>query len=170
MIKKQLIIALAVIFSGHVFSQTTYKVGHINSQELLDAMPESDSAQAKLENIYKELQNQSEMMQVEFNNKYQDYISKKSSYSKAIRQVKESELQDMNNRIQQFQTSAQEDITKRKTEIFKPILDKAQKAISDVAKENNFAYVFDLSDGSVIYHAENSFDILPLVKQKLDIK
>jgi outer membrane protein len=168
--KKIFISLVAVTFSTALFAQSGLKLGHVNSQELLQAMPESDSAQVKMEKAAKELQEQLEAMQVEFNNKYQDYISKKDTYSELIKQTKETELQQMNQRIQQFQGTAEQDLQKRRTETFKPVLDKANKAIAEVAKENGFTYIFDLSAGSVIFHAENSTDILPLVKQKLGLK
>jgi outer membrane protein len=168
--KKFIFISIAVVFSATLFAQTNLKLGYINSQELLQAMPESDSAQAKLEKAVKELQNQLEAMQVEFNNKYQDYISKKDTYSDLIKQTKEADLQQMQQRIQQFQANAEQDIQKQRTDIFKPVLDKANKAISDVGKENGFTYIFDVSAGSVIYHADNSINVLSLVKQKLGLK
>jgi outer membrane protein len=168
--KKVLLALIVVAFSTFTFAQTGLKIGHINSQELLQAMPESDSAQSKLEKAAKELQTQLETMQVEFNNKYQDYLAKKDTYSELIRQTKETELQEMNQRIQQFQQTAEQDIQKQRTETFKPILDKANKAIADVGKENGFTYILDLSAGTVIYHAENSIDVLPLAKTKLGLK
>lgn len=167
--KKLILSIFAFTFSFSLLAQSGLKIGHVNSQELLQAMPESDSAQMKLERTAKELQGQLESMQVELNNKYQDYVSKKDTYSELIRQTKETELQEMQQRIQQFQQTAEQDMQKQRTDIFKPVLDKANKAISDVAKENGFTYILDLSVGTVIYHADNSFDILPLVKQKLGL-
>jgi outer membrane protein len=168
--KKIIFLFITVVFSAALFAQTTLKIGHINSQELLQAMPESDSAQAKLDKAVKELQSQLEAMQVELNSKYQDYVSKKDTYSDLIKQTKEADLQQMNQRIQQFQANAEQDIQKQRTEIFKPVLDKANKAIAEVAKANGFTYVLDLSAGTVIFHADNSIDVLPLVKQKLGLK
>ena len=167
--KKVLLIFSALIIGSSIFAQSGLKIGHVNSQELLAAMPESDSAQVKLEKVAKDLQAQLESYQVELNNKYQDYLAKKDTYSELIRQTKESELQEMQQRIQQFSSVAEQDIQKQRTDTYKPILDKANKAISDVAKENSFTYIFDLSAGSVIYHAENSIDIMPLVKVKLGL-
>ena len=168
--RKIFISFIAVVFSAAVFAQTGIKLGHINSQELLQAMPETDSAQVKMEKAAKELQEQLEAMQVEFNNKYQDYVSKKDSYSELIKQTKETELQQMQQRIQQFQGTAEQDLQKRRSETFNPIMDKARKAIAEVAKANGFTYIYDLSAGCVIFHSENSTDILPLVKQKLGLK
>ena len=52
-----------------------------------------------------------------------------------------------------------------------PVLQKAEKAIKDVAKENGFTYIFDLARGPIIYFDETmSIDILPLVKAKLGIE
>jgi len=167
--KRILISIVVVVFTASLFAQSSIKLGHINSQELLQAMPESDSAQLKIEKITKELQEQLQAMQVELNNKYQDYLAKRDTYSDLIKQTKETELQEMQQRIQQFQQTAEQDMQKQRAEIYKPVLDKANKAIADVAKENNFTYVFDLTQGIVIYHAENSLDILPLVKQKLGL-
>jgi outer membrane protein len=168
--KKIIFLFIVAAFSLTLFAQTNLKLGHINSLELFQAMPESDSAQAKLEKAVKELQSQLEAMQVEFNNKYQDYVSKKDTYSDLIRQTKEADLQQMNQRIQQFQANAEQDVQKQRTEIFKPVQDKANKAIADVGKENGFTYIFDISAGTVIYHADNSINILSLVKQKLGLK
>lgn len=170
--KKFILLLLGICYLSITFSnaQPNLKIGHINSQELLQAMPEADTAQAKLEKMARDLQLQLESMQVELNNKYQDYISKRDSYSELIRQTKEDELHNIQQRIQQFSQVAEQDLQKKRMDLFKPILDKANKAIEQVAKENNFTYILDLSSGVVLYHSENSIDILPLVKAKLKLK
>ena len=168
--KKLLLLLLSILSTGFLFSQTSNKLGYIDSDKLIKIMPENDSAQAKLEKFVRDFQKQLETMQVEFNNKYQEYTNNRNTYLEAIRRMKEEELQDMNTRIQQFQSAARENIEITRGEVFKPVIDKAKKAISDVAKENNFTYIFDLSDGFVIYHDENAIDFLPLVKQKLGLK
>lgn len=164
------LVAFVVFFSCHVSAQTNLKLGHINTQELLQAMPETDSAQTKLEKMTKDLQSQLESMQVELNNKYQDYHAKKDSYSELIRQTKEDELQNIQQRIQQFSQVAEQDLQKKRNELFKPILDKANKAIDEVARENGFTYIFDISSGVILFHSDSSYDILPLVKAKLNLK
>ncbi|MGC8803528.1 MAG: OmpH family outer membrane protein [Bacteroidales bacterium] len=163
-------VLVVVLSAGMSFAQPGLKIGHINTQELLQAMPETDSAQLKLEKMQKELQSQLEVMQVELNNKYQDYLSKRDSYSELVRQTKEDELQNIQQRIQQFAQNADQDLQKKRSELYKPILDKANKAIEEVAKENGFTYILDLSSGVVLFHSDSSLDILPLVKAKLKLK
>jgi len=108
-------------------------------------------------------------MQNEYGNKYKDFMSKRDSYSELIRQTKSSELQEIEQRIQQFQQTAEQELQSQRVNLYKPVLDKANKAIAEVAKSNGFTYILDLAQGSVIYYDETSTDISPLVKQKLGL-
>jgi outer membrane protein len=146
------------------------KFAHINSQELLAAMPESDSAQAAIERLANNFQQQLEEMQVELNKKYDDYVNNRDKYTDLIRQTKESEITDLNQRIQQFQDIASQELQNKRTELLRPILDKANGAIKSVAQANNYIYVFDISQGNPIYFSDQSVDILQLVKDKLGLK
>lgn len=159
----------ALILSAATISAQNLKFGHINSQELLAAMPERDSAEAKLKKFAKNLQEEIETLQVEFNKKYQDYLQKKATYTDAIREMKEKELQDLQQRSQEFEQTAQQDYQKQQGDLMKPIVEKANAAISKVAKANGFLYVFDVSTGSVAYFSDQSTDVLPLVKKELGI-
>ena len=161
---------LVMVFVGsNLFAQTNYKFGHINSQELIALMPESDSAQAELEKFAQGLQDQADVMQVELNKKYQDYLAQRDNLTDLIRQTKEGELNDLQGRIQAFNGSAQQDMQRKQAEVMQPIIEKAQNAIKEVAKANGFTYVYDIASGVLLYFSDDSEDILPLVKQKLGI-
>ena len=167
-ITKGLMIAALFLCAASISAQNL-KFGHINSQELLMAMPERDSAEAKMKKYGKELQEQIETLQVEFNKKYQDYFQKKATFTDAIREIKEKELNDLQQRSQEFEQTAQQDYQKQQAELMKPIVEKANATISKVAKANGFIYVFDISTGSVAYFSDQSTDILPMVKKELGI-
>ncbi len=158
----------ALLLSGELIN--AQKFGHINSQELLASMPESDSAQARIERMAKDYESQLEEMQVELNKKYDNYLTKRDTYTDLIRQTKESEISDMNDRIQQFQQVAQQELENQRNTLLRPILDKANNAVTAVAEENGFLYIFDLSLGNPIYFSDESVDILPMVKVKLGLQ
>lgn len=167
---KKVFLTIAVLaFTTVAFAQSTLKIGHINSQDLIQAMPENDSAQVKIEKVAKDLQDQFQTMQNEYGNKYKDFMSKRESYSELIRQTKTSELQEIEQRIQQFQQTAEQELQSQRVSLYKPVMDKANKAIAEVAKSNGFTYILDLAQGGVIYYDEASTDISPLVKQKLGL-
>ncbi len=98
------------LFTGNLFAQKgDLKFGHINSVEILSMMPERDSARMELQQYSQMLNQEMEAMQVEYSNKLQQYYDKQETYTNLVRQAKESELQDLERRIQQFQSSAQQD-------------------------------------------------------------
>jgi len=166
----KLIISVFVFSSLVVNAQDKLKIGYINSQELLAAMPESDSAQKKIEKLAKEHEGALDEMTVEFNKKYETYNKNMSTYSELVKASKEAELQDLQTRIQTFQQTAQEDLQKQRGELFKPIQDKALKAVTAVAEENGFTYILDSGTGAVVYESSSAQDILPLVKKKLGLQ
>ena len=165
------IILVLGIFSMPLFSnaQKAIKLGHINSNDLLKMMPGRDSAQKVLEKHAKELETTLKGMQNELETRYQDFTANQAQMSELIKQTKTKELQDMQARIQDFQDNAQKDYQDKEKKILTPIIDRAKKAIEDVAAENKYTYVFDSGVGSLLYQ-DASEDILPLVKKKLGLK
>ncbi|MDD5570424.1 MAG: OmpH family outer membrane protein [Bacteroidales bacterium] len=162
---------LILLFSVvNLSAQTKQKIGHINSEELLQAMPQRDSVKAKIEALAKTLDTQLKAMEAELQTKYTEYMSKEKEYTDLIKQTKQKELSELQTRIQEFQQNAQDELQKKQNEFLSPIIDKAKKAIEDVAKENGYTYIFDSSQsvGSVLY-SDKGDDILVLVKKKLGL-
>ncbi|HYH56734.1 MAG TPA: OmpH family outer membrane protein, partial [Anseongella sp.] len=91
-----------------------------------------------------------------------------SSMADAIKQTKEKELQDLNQRIQQFQVKSQQDYMKKQNELMAPILKKAEDAIKAVAAEGKFTYVFDTSNSGLLVKPDGD-NILPLVRKELGL-
>lgn len=164
-------IALMAVFTGQNVLAQNLKFGHINSDDLIKAMPEYDSATVKLEKTRKELVNALDIMQVELKNKADSYNKEAKNLTDLVKQTKEQELQDMQTRIQEFQTNAQTQLQDQQVALFQPIYNKADKAIKDVGKEGGFTYIFDVSKGQVLYFDETkSTNIIAQVKTKLGLK
>lgn len=164
------LLSLLVTIGTTSFGQAKYKLGHIDSNELMALMPEREVAQKTLEKNASELETELGVMQAEFQEKYQDYLAKMDSLSDIIKQTKEAELQDLQTRIQRFQETAQRELQKKESELIQPIIEKARNAISEVAKENGYTYVFDLGTGPILYYSDKSENLLPLVKKKLGLE
>jgi outer membrane protein len=165
------VLIVVIAFAGKNAMAQSFKFGHINSDELIQTMPEYDSATVKLEKFRKELVNALELMGVELNNKNEAYQKESKTLSDIVKQTKEQELVDMQKRIQDFQNNAQTQLQNKQTEVFQPIYAKVDKAIKDVGKENGFFYVFDVAKGALLYFDETkSVNVMPLVKTKLGLK
>jgi len=159
---------LLVAFSFTSNAQKSLKFGHINSNDLLTIMPERDSAEAQLKIFAQELELQLTKMSAEYEKKYTDYQANVSVMNEVVRASKEEEILELQKRIQDFQQKAQQSLQKKETTLMEPLIAKAKKAITDVAKENNYSYVFDTSIGALIHYPEGD-DVLPLVKTKLGL-
>jgi outer membrane protein len=167
--KKTISTLLIAGLSVFAFSASAQKLAHINLDSLLRSMPESDSARKVGQAHYQMLESEVESMQKEYQSKVQDYQAHQASYTELIKNTKQQEIQDMGQRIQAFQGSAQSDLQKFNDSITRPIINKAKKAINEVAKEHDYTYVFDTSSGVVLY-SKDSDDIYAMVAEKLGIK
>ena len=169
--KKLLFLAFAAFFALSITGQSqALKFGHIDTQGLISVMPETTAAQANLEKEAKGLEEALETMQVEYNNKLNTYVTERETMGDLVRQAKEQELTEFQQRIQAFEQQAQQGLQQKQGELFQPVMEKAKKAIEEVAKENKLIYVFDLGAGALLYYSDQSEDILPLVKAKLGIE
>ena len=163
-----LTIASLAVFSTTLSAQIKSKFGHVDSQALLEAMPEKAEADKKLEAFAATLETQLGAMSTEWEGKVQDYRANEAVMSDIIAQTKAEEIQNLEQRIQAFQKNAQQRLAKEEANVYQPILDKAKAAIEKVAEANGYSYVFDTSSGSLLYQPESD-DILPLVKTDLGI-
>jgi Outer membrane protein len=169
--KRFIAIAALIIFVAAAGHSQNLKFGHVNSDELIQAMPEYDSATANLEKFRKELVNALELMTVELNNKNDAYTKESKNLTDIVKQTKEQELIDLNRRIQDFQQNAQTQLQNKQVELFQPIYTKVDKAIKDIGKENGFLYIFDVAKGALLYFDETkSTNIMALAKAKLGLK
>ncbi len=165
----KLILTAVILLGGITLNAQQLKFGHIDSRELLMSMPESDSAQNKIQKLAEDYEIQMEEMQVELNKKYDNYLKNRETYTDLIRQTKEADIQEMQQRIANFEQMAQQDLQAKQNQFMRPILEKANKAVRDVAQEQGFIYIFDTGSGNPVYWSDKSIDILPLVKAKLGI-
>jgi len=165
--KITLLTALFGTFISASYAQN--KFGYINSRELLEVMPEVKKADSSLQIYAKSFQDQLESMSKEYESKVKDFQANEKTMNEAVKEVKVKEVQQLQERMEALQQSAQEKTSKKREEMYKPILEKADKAIKDVAKENKYDYIFDASGGAILF-AKDSDNVLSLVKTKLGIK
>ena len=166
-----ILIACAIMMNGVVHAQTSPKLGWINSADLLQSMPEKAKADSDISKYARSFQEQIDIMMKEYQTKGQQFQANEKTMSEAMKEVRMKEIQDLQNRIESTQQSAQEKIQTKKQDLYTPILEKADKAIKDVAKEKNYDYIFDVnSQGGGIVFSKDEYDITPLVKTKMGIK
>lgn len=172
--KKLLLVAGFIGFTTFAIAQEkALKIGYTNVDYLIASMPESKQIEGDLK-IYKDqLDKQLEIKVKEFREKYDSYEKGASMMTDVIRADKEKELQDLNGQIEAFQKNAEKSLQEKQQKLMKPVLEKIQKAIDDVAVENGFTYILS-SDGAmgqvpIILYGQDSLNVSDTVLKKMGI-
>ncbi|MGC6431757.1 MAG: OmpH family outer membrane protein [Jejuia sp.] len=161
-------ILFAAAFIGMVgFVGAQSKIAHINTQELIKAMPEMKTAQTDLETLSKTYQTELKSLGDEYQKKVQLYDSEAATKTQEENNARIKEVQTMQQSIQEYQAKAQQDLQKKEFDLLKPITEKAKDAILKVARAQGFDYVLDSSQ-SVTIMADGK-DLLDDVKKSLGI-
>lgn len=158
------LITLAMASSVTSFAQST--IAHINTQELIEAMPEMQSARTEIEKLAKSYENDIQTMASELQNKVKVYDSEADSQTEDENRKRIEEVQGMEQSIRQFQGQAQQDIAQKENELLEPILKKAKDAVVKVAKALGYTYVLDTTPGSGVILADGK-NLMADVKKEL---
>ncbi|WP_242130721.1 OmpH family outer membrane protein [Aestuariivivens marinum] len=164
---KTILLAAALCIGTVSFSQAQSKVAHINTAELINAMPEMKEAQSELESLGKTYQADMQASITEYQNTVKQYEAEAATKTDEENQKRGLELQEKQQRIQQFQADAQQDMQKKEIDLLKPITEKARTAILKVARAQGFDYVLDSSQNIVIM--SDGKNLLDDVKKELGI-
>ncbi|WP_111706278.1 OmpH family outer membrane protein [Lutibacter citreus] len=160
------LLLIAIITLGFNSAQAQTKVGHISTDLLLSLMPETKALNADLEKLSKTYETELKSENDKLAAKLKKYEAEVKTQTAEVNQQRQAEVQQDQQKLYQSSQIAQEDIRKKRDEKLKPILEKARKAIEDVAKDQGFTYVLDAA--SII--VANGTDLLPAVKTKLGIQ
>lgn len=140
---KKVLLGLFVAIGFSTFAQT--KIGHVDSQKLLDTLPSRDIAIKKLDSMKTAGMQELQLMDADFQKAYQDYINTQAGKSPAERQIIEGRLMQKQQMLEATQASLEEGLQIMSEELNKPILDRVEKAIEIVADRKKLNYVIDVS-------------------------
>ena len=163
---KNLVLAAVLLIGGTSIMNAQSKVAHINTQELVAAMPETKAAQAEIEKLSKTYQVQIQDMGNEYDAKVKRYDAEAANQTAEENQKRVEEVAGMRQSIAQFQQQAQQELQKKEFDLLKPITEKAKEAILKVARAQGFQYVLDSTQGQGVILADGK-DLMEDVKKEL---
>jgi len=163
---KTLVLAAVLLFGSTSIMNAQSKVAHINTQELIAAMPDYTAAKAEMEKLGKTYEVQYQDLVKEIQKKAQQYEAEATAQTQETNLKRQEEINGMQQNIAQFQNSAQQEIQKKEFDLLKPITEKAKAAIIKVAKAQGFQYVLDSTQGQGVILADGK-DLMADVKKEL---
>lgn len=163
--KKIIVIAAALFATSATFAQQ--KVGHLNSVEIMQALPEYKLMSDAVDKKKAEYSNMMQTMYAEYEKKTKELQAGGATMPQPVQDSKMQELKDLEKRMTDFEQKAQSDLQKYAQEIAKPLQDKYLKGVKDVAKEQSYDYVFDVAANGLVYFPETGTDLTQAVKNKI---
>ncbi|TDE11731.1 OmpH family outer membrane protein [Dyadobacter psychrotolerans] len=179
--KQKLIVfmVLMTIISAPLFAQTTpaaslTKIGYTNVDYVIGKLPESKKMQNELEVQKAQLDKSLGELYKDAQEKYEAYQKNGANMTEVIRADKEKELQGLQTRIQEMQTSAQTSLQNKQQQLLEPILAKVNTAIQEVGKENGFLYILNMDAGAnttpiILYAGSEDMAVTNLILRKLGV-
>ena len=165
--KKLFIVALVALIPFGAFAQ---KFGHFNSADILPLMPEYKAAEAELQELTTQYQDEFNYMVTEYQKKEDDYLKNRESLPEATRQRREQDLADSQQKIQEYRMNSSANLENKQAELLNNINEKALKAVKEVGEEGGYICIFDLGGGVPFVNATLTTDVTEPIKAKLGIK
>jgi len=163
-------LAIALFAAGVGFAQ---KVGFVDSQAILDRMPEYKAAEQEIERLTQQWQKEIDDLYARVEQLFQQYREQEPLMSPDMKRRKQDEIEAEERKARELQRKRfgpNGDLFKQREEKMKPILDRLQQAIQAVAQEKKFALVLDRSAGGVVLYGESAYDLTDAVAAKLGLK
>lgn len=162
------LLLVGVLFLGLTAMQAQSKIAHINTQGLVEAMPETKQMEVELKKVAQAYDTDYKTQATALQAKLQKYDKEAPTQTDTENQKRALEVEELKKKLQLFAQGAQQELQKKQFDLYKPIEEKAQNAIKDVAAAKGFQYVLDSSPGKglVVFTGE---DLMAAVKTKLGI-
>lgn len=165
---KVALVAICMLSMGS-FANAQQKIGYVNQDAIMALLPETKTVQAQIAALSKQFQDQLAGLNAEYQKKGEAYQKGQATMNEAAKAVAVSELNDMQKRGTDLQTTAQQQIEAKGQELSKPLFEKVRGAITTVAKEKGYTYVFNTASTDLIVFPEAD-NLEAAVKLKLGLK
>jgi outer membrane protein len=165
---KKLFLALMMLLPMAAMAQA--KFGHVNTQEIIQAMPEFSTARNEIEALTKQYEADLKLMQDELQKKGDAFDKEQASLPENIKQRRQQELQEMYQKIQQSYQDNQQALQKAQADKMQAITTKVLDAIKQVGDAGNFVYIMEMGAGIPYISSTQSTDVTAQVKAKLGLK
>ena len=166
---KKFLLAICVAIPALVSAQTA-KFGIVDAESIIVAMPEYTQANNQLQEASAKYESEYKTLQVEMNKKMAEFqqLSQDPNTPQSIKDRRVQEIQEMEERAQQFRNTATQDLQRQNAQLLQPIQEKLTNAVKQVGAENGFTMIFPI--GVSIYESTDVVDVTPMVKTKLGIQ
>jgi outer membrane protein len=167
---KKIILCAICAICGFTTANAQAKFGHVNTQEIIQAMPEYTKAKSEIDALQQQYEADLKSMQDELQKKAEAFDKEQATLPDNIKQRRNQELQDMYTKIQQSYQDNQQALQKASSDKMQAITTKVLEAIKTVGQEGGYIYIMEMNAGIPYISTTLSSDVTAQVKTKLGLK
>jgi outer membrane protein len=158
---KKLMILTALVLMGFI-SGYGQKYAYVDTDYILNNIPEYTDAQALLNDLSAQWQKEIEAKFQEIDKLYKDYQAESILLPEDLKKQRENEIIQKEKEAKDLQKKRfgkEGDLYKKRIELVEPIQEKIFTAIQDMAITRNYAFIFDKAGGSSLLFADAKYDL-----------
>lgn len=163
-------IALVLLLLGWSIAPAQSKIGHINSEAIMQALPEAIDAQKSLDAQVAQWEAELQKMQADWKKKFDEYDKRKLILTDQARADQEKELRELDQSIADYRNKKfgqNGELFQKQNDVMKPIQNKIFKVLEEIAKEDGYDYVFDRSGEILLLYANDKYDLTQRVLSRM---
>ena len=156
---KNLIISFLISIS--TLSVYAQKLAYVDSDYILERMPEYGSAQDQLDKLSLNWQEEIEELYQEIDQLYKKYQADKVLLTQEMKNKRESEIINKEKDAKELQRKRfgpDGDLYTKRKELIQPIQDKVYNAIRDFSNEKRYDIIFDKSSNLIMLFSNTNLD------------
>lgn len=164
-------LCIFIICCGSAFPQL--KVGYVDSDTILDNLPDAKDAQQKLDALIQEWQAELKKMEADVKIKKDDFEKRKLIMTEQTSKEAEEEIGKLEKEITDYRDKkfgANGEVFQKQDELMKPIQNKIFNTIQEIAVEEELDFVFDRSGDILFLYAKEDYDLTAKVLERLKIE
>lgn len=168
---KKVIFILTLIF-GIAFASHAQRYAYIDSEYILESMPEYIEAKAELDRFAERWQKEIDELYKQLERRNQEFLRVEAILPEEEKEKRKEELKNLESEaleMQQLRFGVNGELFMKRKELIEPIQDKVFDALAKVASNRNYSFVFDKANQSNLIFADPKLDISNMVLREMNI-
>jgi outer membrane protein len=142
------------------------KLGYLDSRRILQEAPGTEQVRAQIQQEMSRFQAQVKVLEDSLRKMVTDFEQKSVMLSPEAKRQREQELAQKQNELQQQAARIEQQAGQKQNELMKPVMERVEKAIDDLRKEEGYALILDLAAGAIV-SADTTLDVTSKVLTRL---
>jgi outer membrane protein len=155
----RLILILVLLATTNLLS--AQKFGYVDTEYILDMMPDYRSAQKQLDMMAEDWQKEMDKKQEAIDRMYRDLQAEQVLLTEDLRKKREQEIKEKEKELRDFRNQKfgyEGELFKKRQELIKPIQDKIFVAVQNIAKKNAYDFIFAKSGELIMLYSNAKYD------------